>query len=588
MGGGGGHMGGGGGHEDQEAGGGPGGGGGGGGEEEGYGNNLSTPVVFAEGFGILGLPTTVDTGLRPRPEDDNPDVLEYFDPSEVYVKDGVTYYPQQTPSHWQAQWRAGVPGTPEPAIVNWSDNLTRQKWTARSTIRVETVLYQNPTDTMNAYSMQSLLGDSRTEVFGTTGQQYASTYRNVYSVNARIRIEKLLGRAGPVDTSVPAITDAVYESLGVDGPGGYAAEVNGAGSLIYGYNWALRQASLTNEQKIGWWRLTFQLDPLAEYTISEEGGTSQSFSVPRNVAFSAVDAGDTGDDVLHKPTLQNPTTSVLEIEITERRVGGQPNPTEAYTLTILTPSNGTVKAPGIECGVTGTTCAVTLPVGTWVPLEAVPAPGYEFGAWTGDAECLDGFVVLSANTTCSATFVSSGPPPATGLVRLTVVRPTGGTIYGAAIVCGDGGSMCTVDLPAGIVIGLDAVPAPGSTFTGWSAECPNGQVTMTANRTCTPTFSGGVPPPPPSTGFVRLTIVRPAGGTIYAAGIICGDAGDACAVDMPTGIQLGLEAVPTPGFKLDSWGAGCGPTVTLNAPLTCTPLFTPNEASLERVSAKDR
>ena len=43
------------------------GGRGGGGEEETLRNNLSVPVVFAEGHGITGLPVGTDTGLRPRP-----------------------------------------------------------------------------------------------------------------------------------------------------------------------------------------------------------------------------------------------------------------------------------------------------------------------------------------------------------------------------------------------------------------------------------------------------------------------------------------------------------------------------------------
>lgn len=116
------------------------GGGGGGSEppEEGLGNNLSSPVVFAEGMGVLGLPVSEDAGVRPRPGETNP-TLPYFDPSSFYTLDGVKYYPQGTESTWQAQWEDGS-GAPVSAIINWGDNLLARSWTTRSQIRVETGL----------------------------------------------------------------------------------------------------------------------------------------------------------------------------------------------------------------------------------------------------------------------------------------------------------------------------------------------------------------------------------------------------------------------------------------------------------------
>jgi len=74
---------------------------------------------------------------------------------------------------------------------------------------------------------------------------------------------------------------------------------------------------------------------------------------------------------------------------------------------------------------------------------------------------------------------------------LSITRPTGGTIFGAAIVCGTAGNACTVAFPVGIVLGLEAVPDPGRTFLGWSAECPGGRVSLTGDRTCAPVFNGG-------------------------------------------------------------------------------------------------
>ena len=299
-------------------GGGQGGGNPGGGEDEGLGNNLSVPVVFAEGYGVLGLPTSVDTGLRPRPEEPTSALTEYFDPNAIYIKDGVSYYPQQTTSHWRAAWRNGATEG-ETAVVNWSDNITRQKWTARSTIRVETVLYQSRPDTMNGWTMAYLLGKGPSELWGASGSIYASTYRTVYSVTARLKIQKISGPGGTLVPGIQSFDDAVYKNFGTDGPGGYSAEVNVSGNLIYGYNWTLSRWPLSTEQKLGWWRLTFTLDPTAAYTITP----NPPFEVGRNVQFSAVDPGDLEDEAIFNPTLVDPHTSVLEIEIVANRKGGK-------------------------------------------------------------------------------------------------------------------------------------------------------------------------------------------------------------------------------------------------------------------------
>lgn len=158
--------------------------------------------------------------------------------------------------------------------------------------------------------------------------------------------------------------------------------------------------------------------------------------------------------------------------------------------------------------------------------------------------------------------------------------PTGGTIFGPGIACGTQGAACVVDYPVGIVLGLEQAAAPGSTFSGWSAQCPNGIVTLTADRTCAPTFSGGggppPPPPPPASGERQLTIIATPGGSVLAPAIACGDAGGSCTVSFQAGIQIGLDIVVSPGFTFLGWsGAGCGPVVTLDVNRTCTAVFGP-------------
>jgi hypothetical protein len=289
-----------------------------GGNEEGLGNNLSVPVIFAESHGMTGSPTAIDTGLRPRPEENIP-VPPFWDPAHIYVIDGTTYYPQQTPSTWCAQWANGDQVNGEHVVVNWSDNLLNTRWTPKSVIRVETVLYKSLPETMTAYTMRHLFGSGTTEMWGTDTTTYPSMYRTVYSVNARLKIEKLDRPGGnPVPGAPCGFEGAIYEWFGQDGPGGYTAEVNVSGNLIYGYSWMLNQCSASLQQKLGWWRLTFTLDPTASFNV---GGID--YNVTRNVFLDALDPLDS-KGTFFKPVIVDDRTTRLEIEITQKG-GGKPN-----------------------------------------------------------------------------------------------------------------------------------------------------------------------------------------------------------------------------------------------------------------------
>jgi hypothetical protein len=309
-----------------------------GGEEGGFGSNLAVPLIFAEGYGLVGLPVTDETGnklyansgLRNSDTPPNPFWSALF--ADIYLKEGVSYYMQKTASSWQAEWRSGA-DKPQEVTIDWSDNITGHGWNTTSVIHVENVLYQkpvdesgNPADLMNSYVMTHLFGARYSEKFGTTGETLLTNYRTVFSPNARLIIEKITGKGGERDPlfngGKPVLDKAVYEGIGGDGPGWYRPEVNGSGKLVYGYNFMLKKMAGTDTEKAGWWRLTFQIDPVATYTVTAaEGVAGTTYTVNSNTILAKLDPSDDKAEAAFRPMLPSPNMSVLEIQVTPGKGG---------------------------------------------------------------------------------------------------------------------------------------------------------------------------------------------------------------------------------------------------------------------------
>lgn len=302
-----------------------------------FGNNLSVPVVFAEGYGIGGERTTTSNGLRGQMGMFN---INGAMPTTCFDTAGnpvTPCYLQQTISDWQADWADGLPAktdeigkrTPgEAVIVNWSDNLISQRWTPKAPVRIEVVLYQNQNESfptfgspMTGFNMLYNSGKGSTEMWGTDGTKTSSTYRTVFSTNARLKIEKLNsdGTLDATTTAACGFNGAIWEAFGQDGPGFYAAEINVSGNLIYGFNWMLNQCDAAVAKPEGKWRLTFMLDP----TATLPGGTI----VEPNVTFAALDPADITIDESERapyatPVLVDGNTTVMEIQIVAPKGGG--------------------------------------------------------------------------------------------------------------------------------------------------------------------------------------------------------------------------------------------------------------------------
>jgi fibronectin type 3 domain-containing protein len=283
-----------------------GGSGGGGGGDTGFGNNLSVPVIFADAYGVTGLPitgtwpgagpfTTVptfdyNTGLRPL-STETLSAFPYYDSSTAVSLGGVTYYPQATASTWQAQWASNASGAQIDSNIDWGDALLSRTYTTNSIVRIEVAL-SDPAQAMTAYKMRLLSGTGVTELQGTDGTT-ETLAPFVFAINARLKIEKI-ATGGGSDTVI--YDKAVYDTFGTSTEGSgssgggittaspFTAELNVGGSLVYGYNFMI--SKLTGvPNKAGQYRITFSLDPNA---------TVGTVTVPNHVKMiSKSDAGAT-------------------------------------------------------------------------------------------------------------------------------------------------------------------------------------------------------------------------------------------------------------------------------------------------------
>ena len=90
----------------------------------------------------------------------------------------------------------------------------------------------------------------------------------------------------------------------------------------------------------------------------------------------------------------------------------------------------------------------------------------------------------STNATLTVTLTA----PTTAALTVTITPAGSGTVTSAPAGI-DCGADCTETYAFNTVVSLTATPAPGFTFSGWSANCNAGAVTMNAVQACTATFA---------------------------------------------------------------------------------------------------
>ena len=307
---------------------------------ETFGNNLSTPVTFAEGYGITGSAVGTATGLRGGPAqltDNFASLRGVYQP--LYLAGpldaaGVPissnwYYAQKTVATWQANWQSLADS--DPAIdacqidyVDWGDSLLTKAWTIRSKIRVEIRLRRGNVESLGGYQMNHLSGSGITEVWGAadgaavgtpepsfSGKTFVPAEGTAYSNCARISVFKLVNG---VPEPAAVFSYAVADKYGNDGPGGFAAECNVGGTIIYGYNWDPR----TNALSAGKYRVQFSLDPTATWP----GG-----SVARNTHINGLNPLDVAGEWPYAPVLSGDGyTTYVDVDLVTGGGGGGGKP----------------------------------------------------------------------------------------------------------------------------------------------------------------------------------------------------------------------------------------------------------------------
>jgi hypothetical protein len=171
------------------------------------------------------------------------------------------------------------------------------------------------------------------------------------------------------------------------------------------------------------------IGPVMRYTIEradESGVFGRLFSVAGDAARALDRNAAPGTAYTYRLIAENvsgssppATAAVTTLPATDGRLTitrGDPFPDAG--LVISTPA-------GINCG---TDCTEVYPIGTQITLTATPGAGQRFQGFTGDADCTDGLVTISAAAqSCTATFVQS-----TGEVGWVLLGGASLTISGVA------------------------------------------------------------------------------------------------------------------------------------------------------------
>jgi len=209
------------------------------------------------------------------------------------------------------------------------------------------------------------------------------------------------------------------------------------------------------------------------------------------------------------------------------RFVAQPAPTFTISATV-TGGNGAVS------------CAPSpVPQGDSSGCTAVPDPGYQVAAWTGDC------AASGQNVHCALSNIQADQ---TSTVNFTAIPPNSYTVT-ASVALGHGSVSCTPNtVTSGGSSACTAVPEAGYQVTAWTGDCAaaghNAQCYLSkikADQNSTVRFA----PLPPATYTVSATVTGGNGHVSCAPGTVNAGGGSTCI------------AVPDAGYAVLSWTGDC-------------------------------
>ena len=195
------------------------------------------------------------------------------------------------------------------------------------------------------------------------------------------------------------------------------------------------------------------------------------------------------------------TVNPIEVTITSNMVITATFEPDVYPLNVTISGQGSVaKLPDQPAGYF---------IGQQVALTAIPAPGWQFVEWSGDATgtSLATTVTITAQTNVTATFAPLG--------AVTLTTSTTGNGTGTIEIDPE-----QDDYAWGTQVTLTAMPGPDSVFAGWSGDVTSSanplQLTMDANKNVVARFI--VPAGPFSDNFNSCSLATVWGTPIDASG----------------------------------------------------------------------
>jgi uncharacterized repeat protein (TIGR02543 family) len=257
-----------------------------------------------------------------------------------------------------------------------------------------------------------------------------------------------------------------------------------------------------------------------------------------------------------------------------------PNP-DMLKLTVEKTGNGIVTSQFIDCG---EICSAYYQPSQKVTLTATYEANTLFMGWTGDCSGKNPKVrvTMDADKACTATFQAYNPADIYSLNINKIGNGRGRVIAKLSgedntINCKTTCQQASYDYASGSQVILNANPAKGFVFAGWSGECSGNQkritVLMDAAKNCTAQFDLK-----PNMVWHKLTVttVGTGNGTVSQSSTI--NCGNLCSAYYQEGKTFWLKATPSLFSQFVGWSGDCTGTkasakMTMTADVNCVANF---------------